>query len=514
MVLYATAQRISYLTMRCFLIFIFFIPLIASAQLQVAKIFSDNMVLQREQPVHVWGKGIPKKQVVVSFAGKKRNTVVKSDSSWSIYFEKQKANRNPQSIYVESDGKKIELKNILIGDIWLCLGQSNMQFSMEEEMHFREEIQTSNQPLIRFYNPSFIGKGVFGKSFSDSMIERLTVKDFYSTAPWQSCDSNTLKTMTAVGYYFAKEIVQHENIPVGLIHLAIGGCPLETFISKDVLKRSQQFSTKANGNWLMNDALPLWVRERGKQNVGDMKNTESDELGPNHGYKPGFAFASGIEPILGLPIKGAIWYQGESNAQEVERVNEYAALQKLMIEDYRVKWRLPSMPFYWVQLSSIDTANYKSQLWPEFRNEQRLLLDMIKNGGMAVCSDIGFKNNVHPTNKKAVGERLARWALNNVYKENIVPSGPLPLLAKYEKGKVFVSFQYPAKRLQTSDGTLLKGFSTDGRTDIDAFIQGNGIFILTKEKPKYIYYGWKPFTDANLVNSELLPASTFKIKVQ
>jgi sialate O-acetylesterase len=139
---------------------------------------------------------------------------------------------------------------------------------------------------------------------------------------------------------------------------------------------------------------------------------------------------------------------------------------------------------------------------------------MVKKGGMAVCSDIGFKNNVHPTNKKAVGERLARWALNRTYHQAIIPSGPLPLNAKYENGKVVISFQYMAKGLETSDSGPLKGFSIDGKNEIEAMIGNSGILIYTNKKPAYIYYGWKPFTNANLVNSELLPASTFKIEVK
>jgi sialate O-acetylesterase len=516
MVLYAdtegTPGRIMY--MRFFFLFILIIPHFTTAQLKVAKIFSDNMVLQRDHTVHIWGKAVPGKRVDVIFTDEKRNTIAKPDSSWNIYFTKQKANANPQSVFITSAGEKIELKNILIGDIWLCIGQSNMQFSMQEEVHFKDEVKQSGQPLIRLYNPSFIGKNIFGTQYTDSMIRRLAVKDFYSAVPWQTCDSSSVKAMSAVGYYFGKEIVKHKNVPVGLIHLAIGGCPIETFISKDALKRSKRFAVKAKGNWLTNDALPVWVRERGKQNVGDKENIMTDESGPDHGYKPGFAYTAGIEPILGLPIKGAIWYQGESNAQETERVKEYAALQKLMIEDYRNKWHLPQMPFYWVQLSSIDTTNYKSQLWPEFRNEQRLLLDMVQNGGMTVCSDIGFRNNVHPTNKKDVGERLALWALNKTYGEKIIPSGPLPLHAKYINGRIVINFQYAGNDLQISDGKLVRGFSIDGRNETEAIITGKTVVIALKEKPKFVYYGWKSFTDANLVNSELLPASTFKIKVQ
>ena len=498
--------------MKKIFVVIFFLPLTAFSQLQVAKIFSDNMILQQEQPIHIWGKGIPRKKVNASFAKENALAIVQQDSSWNIFFNKHQATSQPQSLVIRSGNKKIEFDNILIGDIWLCIGQSNMEFPMKNEMHFHDEIRQSNQPLIRLYNPSFIGKNIFATAYTDSMNAQLAAGNFYNNASWQRCDSNSIKEMSAVGYYFGKEILQHENIPIGLINLAIGGCPIETFISKDALKQSKQFSAKANGNWLTNDALPVWVKERGKQNVGSISHT--DTSGPNHGYKPGYAFKTGIKPLLNFPIKGIIWYQGESNAQEIERVNEYAALQKLMIEDYRYKWQQQRMPFYWVQLSSIDTAQYKSQLWPQFRNEQRKLLNMVQYSGMAVCSDIGFKNSVHPTNKKTVGERLARWALNKTYGENIIPSGPLPLIAKYTNGKVIISFQYVGENLKTSNRKSLRGFSVDGKNETEGLIINKKIIIETNKKPDFIYYGWKPFSDANLVNAELLPASTFKIAVQ
>lgn len=184
-----------------------------------------------------------------------------------------------------------------------------------------------------------------------------------------------------------------------------------------------------------------------------------------------------------------------------------------MVDDYRRKWKQPQLPFYFVQLSSIDTVKYKGQLWPLFRNEQRKMLQLIPNSGMAVCSDIGAKDDVHPTNKKAVGERLARWALNKTYKQNIVPSGPLPVKAVYINGKVIVSFQYMAKGLKASGGGELKGFSIDGVNEVKAVLADSGILIYSDKKPEFVYYGWKSFSDGNLVNSENLPASTFKIKI-
>lgn len=500
--------------MKSFLLLLLIAPLLASAQLKLAKPFSSNMVLQRDQPIHFWGKGKPGEKLVLLFAGKSITVIIKPDSSWSVTLRKMKASVIPQKAIIKSGAETLTLDNILIGDIWLCIGQSNMQFSLREEMHYKTELKDTKQSSLRFYNPSFIGKGIFSQPFSDSMIQRLTIDQFYSDVSWQESDSLSAPGMTAIGYYFGKQMLQETGVPVGLIHLAIGGCPIETFISKSSLMQSPRFASKLEGNWLTNNQLPVWIRERGMQNVGGKTKVLSDEWGPAHGYKPGFAFEAGIQPIIPLPIKGVLWYQGESNAQELERVIEYGDLQELMMNDYRKQWHQPSLPFYWVQLSSIDTLNYKSQLWPVFRDEQRKLLSAGSNYGMAVCSDIGAKNNVHPTNKKWVAERLARWALFQLEKKAVLPSGPLPIAATYKNGKVLLQFQYTGSKLMTSDSLSLRGFSTDSEAAPVAIIEKDKVLISVKQKPVFITYAWKPFTDGNLVNKDMLPASTFKIYVR
>lgn len=484
----------------------------AGAQVKPAMIFSDNMVLQREQPVHVWGSAIPGKKVDVTFAGQKKSVLTKKDSSWQVVFAPQKATTQPQAIIIRSGTETKTFNNILVGDVWLLSGQSNMEWPMGREMHWAAEKKGAQQPLIRLNNPPPAGRNVYGVAYTDSLNRRLTKDSFYLWNGWTVCDSNTVKNTSAVGYYFARSIVQNENIPIGLINLSIGGAPIETFISREALQNSRQFAKKLVGNWLENMHLPAWIRERGEQNVGKKKSGFGDSLGPNHAYKPGFAFESGVEPLLPFPIKGVLWYQGESNSLEKERVEEYKDLLHLLIRDYRKGWKQPNLPFYWVQLSSIDTANYQSKYWPQFRDEQRKLLGDVVNGGMAVISDIGFRNDVHPTNKKAVGERLARWALKQEYKKNIVPSGPLPLKAIYRDGKLVVSFQY-ATSLRTADGQPLRGFSLDGKTETEAGIENNRVVIRTANKPAFVYYAWKPFADANLVNGENLPASTFQLNV-
>lgn len=489
------------------------LPLSALSQLEMGKYFSGNMILQRDEPIPVWGKAAPGSRVEVKFGNLTRSVVAASDSSWKLYLPAQTANHQSQSLEISNRDTAVQFNNILIGDIWICLGQSNMEWPMIREKHYPEEIKNSLQPLLRFYNPTYAGKNISGTGFSDSVATLLTSGRLYK-GYWQACDSSSFKFMSAVAYYFGKQLATELNIPVGLINLSIGGAPLETFIDVKTLLSSKQFAAKVKGDWLKNNALPVWVRERAMQNNGNIRDIPSDEYGKNHAFKPGFAFESGIKSLLPIPVKGIICYQGESNAQEMERVMEYGALTALMVKDYRKKWRKPGLPFYFVQLSSIDSVNYKSQLWPLFRDEQRKMLQLIPNTGMAVSSDIGAKNDVHPTNKKVVGERLARWALNKTYNKEILPSGPLPLKATYEKGKVILTFNYPGNRLLTTDRTILSGFSTDGNTECSAFIENDKVILPAEARPAYVYYGWRPFTDANLINSEGLPASTFKIKVQ
>jgi sialate O-acetylesterase len=490
---------------------LFLFPYVAIGQLSVATFFSSNMVLQRDEPISVRGKAIPGNEVTVQFAGESKKIIAAADSGWVVYFQKQPANAKPQSINIESGNSKIELNNILIGDVWLCIGQSNMEWPLQRELHYKTELQLGNLHQLRLYNPNYAGKNIYGNAFTDSVTQLLTPEHFFKGA-WQQCDSVSVKQMSAVAYYFGKVLTTPLDVPIGLINLSIGGAPLETFIDPIALKESKQFSSKINGDWLQNTSLPVWVKERGQQNIGSNSTVPSDEYGKNHAYKPGFAYKAGIEPLLKFAIKGIINYQGESNAQEKERVEEYAALSVVMINSYRTKWK-KNLPYYFVQLSSIDTVQYKGQFWPQFRNEQRKMLALIPNSGMTVSSDHGASNDVHPTNKKVVGERLAKWALHQTYKQSIVPSGPLPLQATYKKGFVVISFQY-ADGLQTSNAEPLTGFSVNGKEMSEAMIKNKQVLVKSKQKPDYIYYGWQPFSKGNLVNGEQLPASTFKLLVE
>lgn len=490
-----------------FFFLISFCPFFSDAQLQLAAQFTDNMVLQRDKPLMIWGKGNPGKKIDARLGSVSASTIVQQNNRWEIHFPAQTAASTPLQLLIAMGEEKIQLDNILIGDLWLCIGQSNMEWPLSRELHWKTEQQDAEQPMIRFLNPPPAGRYVYNVKYKDSLLKRLNEEQFYHWDGWKSSSSSTIANMSAVAYYFAKRIQQDVSIPIGLINLSIGGAPLESFIDVDDLAANEKFKSKSEGNWLTNNALPVWIRERGLQNLDGTPFIYGDDRGPNHAFKPGFAYKSGIMPLKNIPISGILVYQGESNAEEKERVEEYGALFKLMVQQYRAHWNQSDLPVYWVQLSSIERP-----YWPAFRDEQRKLLLHIPHAGMAVTTDHGLRNDVHPPNKKVVGERLARWALKDVYKQKIIPTGPLPTSAKYKNKKVIVQFVY-GSGLRTRDGSTLRECSLDGENPATAIIKKNKIIVAAENKPLGIWYGWKPFSEGNLVNAAGLPASTFFMKL-
>ena len=498
--------------MRCLWFFLLLLPATLIAQLRIISPIKEHMVLQRDKKITIIGVGEPGSNIRFQFDGLSLLTEVDQEGSWTIVLPPRNANGVPQDINLYSGKEHVVITDILIGDLWVCIGQSNMEWPMQKEMYYNDWKDYAN-PSMRFYNPSYAGKNIFNAPFSDSVLKRLNPERFYE-GRWESCDPRSLASMSAVAFYFGKMLSDALRVPIGLINLSIGGAPLETFISKEALYAQSKFAPKLSDNWILNDALPVWIRERGMQNVGRLQNPPSDSYGPFHGFKPGFAFSSGIRPFSRIPIAGIINYQGESNAQELERVLEYNDLTEVMLRDFRNNWNDPSLPYYYVQLSSIDTLKYKGHLWTLFRDQQRLFLGKDKFSGMAVSSDIGARNDVHPTNKKLVGERLALQALDKKYKKKIVSSGPLPLKAMYRKGVLRIQFLHAVNGLTTVGNEAVHGFSLDGIQEVPATISGSEILIQTSKKPAFVYYGWKSFSDGNLINKDGLPASTFKMKIK
>lgn len=483
-------------------------PLLLSAQFKVAAPFSDHMVLQRNKPIVIWGTGEANKVVLGSVGDEKKETIVTANGHWRIQFSPRSLSEKPIEIKMQVGEEVKYFRDVLIGDLWLCIGQSNMEWPMRNEKHWSSFRIDESHSLIRFANPPPAGRNVFNQSFNDSLLKRLSPESFYKWNGWELSSTTSLTNMSAVAFYFADAVTKRIKIPTGLINLSIGGAPLETFVDTKALKNDSIFVKKVSGDWRYNTALPEWIRVRGRQNLDTTVPLYKDEFGPDHAFKPGVAFANGIHPLKDLAIAGVLVYQGESNAEEANSVAEYGDLFTLMVDSYRDLWKDDRLPIYWVQLSSI-----RREHWPRFRDEQRKLLETINHSGMAVTTDIGHPTDVHPRDKKTVGERLARWALHDVYGKKIEVSGPLPTKAMYKRGKIVVFFKH-AKHLRTSDGQLLREFSVDGKNELKAQIHKNKVVIFTNKTPEYIYYGWVPYSKGNLVNEAGLPTSTFKLKVQ
>lgn len=478
------------------------------AQLSLGKIFTDNMVLQREKPICIFGKAIPTENITISFSNITQSLVVKPDSTWETFFKPQKANKNGQKLIVQNGKTTITLNNILIGDVWICAGQSNMEFPLKNEKYAEESIKSAFNPILRLYNYKK-ALPTSNKPFSPENIKYLNPQNFYDGS-WLISDSNAVQDFSAIAYYFGKELTAKTEIPIGLISLAVGGSPLEAWLDKKAVESDNELMKIFQGDWMKNKNLEEWCILRASQNLDGLIQIPKDENGYNHPFKPEFLYKSTYEYFSKVAIKGVIWYQGESNSLSKWRAEQHEKLFPFFIDSWRKQWG-QNLPFYFCQLSSISTEKgYKSENWGYFRDSQHRMSASISNIGMAVTSDVGHLTDVHPTNKKVVGERLAKLALNKTYQFKTPCQGPKPIKLIQKNGKIQVVFD---SKLYLSEGKIVKGFSfekEDGTIHrVDAILRKKQVDIYSNLKPKRVFYGYQPFSEGNLKNINGLPCSTF-----
>ena len=465
--------------------------------LKMPLLYTDNMVLQREVPLTIQGTANAGDQVTVSIADRQMKTKVGPNGKWSVTLPPLKAGE-PYTLKISTNQKVLQYHNVLAGEVWLCSGQSNMEFMLKQASTARLDIPRAADQELRLYDMKARWR-TNAVEWETTVLDSLNHLQYYKDTEWKECAPETVSDFSAIAYYFGKMLRDSLKVPVGLICNAVGGSPTEAWIDRTSLEYHFPAILK---DWTQNDFIQEWVRGRAALNIKKSVNNRQ-----RHPYEPCYLYESGIRPLEQYPIRGIIWYQGESNAHNWEA---HEALFKLLVNAWRKNWNDDCLPFYYVQLSSLDRPS-----WPWFRDSQRRMLNEISDIGMAVSSDHGDSLDVHPTCKQPVGERLARWALNKTYLKDIVPSGPLFRSADVRGEKVYLSFDY-GQGMRSSDGKSLRCFEVAEFEGIyypaTAEVVGEQVKVYSKEvrNPRYVRYGWQPFTRANLVNRAGLPASTFR----
>ncbi len=469
--------------------------------LKLSELYADNMVLQRDMPLDIHGTANAGEQVTVSIAGQKVTAVANNRGEWSVTLQPLRVGTD-YTLTIQAGNQKREFHRVAAGEVWLCSGQSNMAFMLNEASTAKEDIPLANDPGFRLFDMKGRWKTYDG-AWPASCLDSLNHLQYFGNTTWEDVSPESAVKFSAIAYYYGKMLRDNLQVPVGLICNAVGGSPTESWIDRNTLET--EFPAILN-DWLHNDFIQDWVKGRAAKNLG----FDSTKLS-RHPYEPCYLYESGVLPLQQYPIKGVIWYQGESNTHNMEA---HERLFQLLVDSWRSNWKNPQLPFYFVQLSSLDRSS-----WTWFRDSQLRLMKSIPHTGMAVSSDHGDSLNVHPTHKQPIGERLARWALSDSYGCSITPSGPLFESVVREGEALVVSFAF-GEGLRTSDGNSPSCFEIAEEEGLyhpaNVTIVGDKVRLTSPDlkAPRYVRYAWQPFTRANLVNKDGLPASTFRGEVK
>ncbi len=485
--------------------------------LKLPRVFGSHMVLQADAEIPVWGHAKAGAKVTVSLGDDSHTVVANSNGEWAVRFLARKARATPSTMVIESADERIQFTDVLVGEVWVCAGQSNMEWTLSQSANGGDELSKANHSQLRLLH---LVSGVRGSSgsYTQKHLSRLT-PETYCDGEWNVASADSGRAFSAVAWYFGRQLQEELKVPVGLICPAVGGTPAEAWIPREALEADPDLKGLVAGNWLNNERLGAFCRTRGVQNllaaIQAGERIPGDEFGPNHSFKPGFMWDSGIDPLIPYAIRGAIWYQGESNAETPSRVREHGRLFPLLISQWRKQWGQGDFPFLYVQLPALNRPE-----WPWFREGQRRSLNQIKNIGMAITIDTGHPSNVHPTLKKPVGQRLAKWALGTTYqsKSHATYSGPLFDVAEREGDLMVVWFNHVGDGLKSDDEKPLRYFEVSGEDGVfhtanAKIIDSNTVAVSSPSVPEPydVRYAWVPYPNpvVNLFNTAGLPASPF-----
>lgn len=491
----------------------------AQAEVRLPKIFGDHMVLQRDQPIPVWGWADAGEKVTVTLGdGEPVTTVAGDDATWAVRLAPRKEG-GPIQLTVAGNNV-VKLTDVLVGEVWLCSGQSNMEFQVSGADHAADEIAAAKYPRIRHIQ---IPKRPAALAETDV------------NAQWTVCSPETVASYTAVGYFFARDLQKQLDVPIGLIHSSWGGTLIEPWTARYGFAKLRQVPALAailHKVEMTDPANPQYKAKLAEY----IKNVDAWLLEARQGMRaekpiaPPPAYPAEIKPLAGpgspttlyngmihplvpFAIRGAIWYQGESNHRDGML---YYDKMKALIEGWREVWKQGAFPFYYVQIAPFEYGNEAPGILPTLWEAQTKALE-IPNTGMAVIHDIGNLTNIHPRNKQQVGHRLALIALAKTYgRTNVVYSGPTFKSLLSEGDELRVTFDHVGGGLMARDGKPLNWFEIVGvETDFEqanAVIDGASV-ILSSPKVKHpvaVRFAWHKLAEPNLANKEGLPAVPFR----
>lgn len=505
-------------------------PGVLSAAVRLPALFSDHMVLQQDLALPIWGWAAPGERVEVRFAGQIVSAYADANGRWRVHLDPVESDHWPRVMEIEGTNR-LMIKDVLVGDVWLCSGQSNMEYGLTLTYDAAEAVPRADDPELRLFDVEM------NVAFSpaEDCVGR-----------WVVCTPETVATQgrwkgfSAVGYHFGREIRAARGQPVGLIASAVGGTAAEAWTSRAALAAQPGLATYAQAfdrvrtqlPQLEEDyetrRLPEWQRARATWKALPVPRPpmERRPQAPARSARQPVVLHNGmIQPLVGYGIKGVIWYQGESNATTLERAQEYATLFPVMMADWRQRWGQGDFPFLFVQLAGWG----RGEFYPELREAQDQALT-VPATGMAVALDVGEQNDIHPRNKRVIGHRLALAARHLVYGEDVAWSGPSFRRLEQERTRLRLFFDHTDGGLiigaPEHDGAgrvparpdRLSGFQVASATmqwvDAEARIEGDTIVVWSEQQPMpvAVRYGWAPFPDppANLCNGAGLPARPFR----
>jgi len=499
----------------------------AKADLVLAPAFTDHAVLQRDKPITIWGNALPGNQVKAEFHGTSAAALVDANGKWSLSLPAQPASALGLDLKIEeiSSNKSIinstTLHDILVGEVWLCSGQSNMEFMVYDpkSISFKlnnvaVEVSSAHFPLIRQLKVT--------KKMADIPLNT-------ATASWSICSPETVGQFTAVGYFFARDLFRRINVPIGIINSTWGGTQVESWMSPEASENNPFYQTVTK-RW--NDLkisypdrlseyktkLALWekdfslVSNKPKLKSLFLKKNPRPKAPPLPKENPTCLYNGMINPLVPYGLRGVLWYQGESNAS---RASEYHSLFADMITAWREHFAQDDLPFFWVQLSNFKVPSDRTdQTWAYLREAQTQTLSL-PNTGQAVTLDIGDPLNIHPGNKQEVGRRLALLAKNRVYGISVDDTGPSFRAATASSDSLVVTFTGHDLAL-TAGGKPLQAFEIAGEDHVfypaKALISGESVVVRSPKvsNPVAVRYAWHNAPEANLYSGSGLPAVPFR----